>query len=66
MRSIEADRVLLHGSFGERWVPNDQVFVLIGGDLPTQFLEKVGVATTTYYGEPPRAPHAASPEARAS
>ena len=66
VRSIEPDRVLLQGSFGERWIPNDHVFVLIGGDLPTQFLEKVGVATTTYYGEPPRAPHAAPPEAMAS
>lgn len=66
VRAIEPQRVLLHGSFGERWIPNDDVFVLIGGDLPTQFLEKVGVATTTYYGEPPRAPHAAVPQARAS
>lgn len=66
VRSIEPQRALLTGSFGERWIPNDHVFVLIGGDLPTQFLEKVGVATTTYYGEPPRAPHATVPEARAS
>jgi thioredoxin reductase len=66
VRAIEAGRVLLHGSFGERWIPNDDVFVLIGGELPTKFLETIGVATTTYYGEPPRAPHAAVPEARAS
>jgi len=66
VRSIEPQRALLHGPSGERWIPNDYVFVLIGGDLPTPFLEKIGVATTTYYGEPPRAPHAAAPEAKAS
>ncbi len=66
VRAIEPERALLHGPFGERWVPNDYVFVLIGGDLPTKFLEKVGVATTTYFGEPPRAPHAADPQAKAS
>ncbi|MGH7682036.1 MAG: NAD(P)-binding domain-containing protein [Candidatus Eiseniibacteriota bacterium] len=66
VRAIEPRRALLKDASGERWIPNDHVFVLIGGDLPTQFLEKVGVKTTTYYGEPPRAPHAAAPEARAS
>lgn len=66
IRSIEPRRALLKDASGERWIPNDHVFVLIGGDLPTHFLESVGVKTTTYYGEPPRAPHAAAPEARAS
>lgn len=66
VRAIESERVLMHGPFGERWIPNDYVFVLIGGDLPTKFLETIGVATTTYYGEPPRPPHAAVPEAKAS
>jgi len=59
-RRIEKERVLLQDGSGERWIPNDHVFVLIGGDLPTSFLEKIGVATTTYYGEPPRAPREAS------
>ncbi len=58
-RRIEAERVLLRTAAGERWIPNDHVFVLIGGELPTSFLEKIGVATTTYFGEPPRAPIAA-------
>jgi putative YpdA family bacillithiol system oxidoreductase len=56
---IDPERVLLRSAAGERWIPNDHVLVLIGGDLPTSFLEKIGVATTTYYGEPPRAPSAA-------
>jgi putative YpdA family bacillithiol system oxidoreductase len=59
-RRIEKERVLLKLPSGERWIPNDHVFILIGGDLPTSFLEKIGVATTTYYGEPPRAPQAAA------
>ncbi len=58
-RLIEKDRVLLRTDSGEQWIPNDHVFVLIGGDLPTSFLEKIGVATKTYYGEPPCAPRAA-------
>lgn len=66
IRAIEPRRALLKDASGERWIPSDHVFVLIGGDLPTKFLESVGVKTTTYYGEPPRAPHTATPEARAS
>ncbi len=63
-RRIEKERILLREPSGERWIPNDHVFVLIGGDLPTSFLEKIGVATTTYYGEPPRAPIAAPAPSR--
>ena len=54
--SIREDEVTLVESKGQRVLPNDQVFILIGGDLPTQFLERIGVATVTYYGEAPRAP----------
>lgn len=53
-RRIEKDRVLLREPSGEGWTPIDHVLVLIGGDLPTSFLEKIGVATATYYGEAPR------------
>lgn len=38
---------------------NDDVFIFAGGELPTAFLERIGVATTTYFGEPPRPPAAA-------
>jgi thioredoxin reductase (NADPH) len=30
---------------------NDLVYVFIGGELPTQFLTKIGITTTTKYGE---------------
>ena len=53
---IEKDRVLLRAGSAERWAANDQVFAMIGGDLPTKFLEKIGVATKTFFGEAPRAP----------
>ena len=53
---IEKNRVLLRAGSAERWIANDYVFAMIGGDLPTQFLEKIGVATKTFFGEPPRAP----------
>jgi thioredoxin reductase len=33
-------------------VPADQVFVFIGGELPTPFLEKCGVELTTHFGTP--------------
>jgi hypothetical protein len=30
---------------------NDQVFVLIGGELPTEFLKKIGIDFTRKFGE---------------
>ena len=59
VRRIETDRAEIKDESGERSIGNDYVFVMIGGELPTKFLEKIGVETTTYYGEPPRAPKAA-------
>ncbi len=32
-------------------VPNDLVYILAGGELPTQFLEKIGVRITKKFGE---------------
>jgi thioredoxin reductase (NADPH) len=32
-------------------IKNDLVYVLAGGDLPTKFLEKIGIDITTKYGE---------------
>jgi thioredoxin reductase/Pyruvate/2-oxoacid:ferredoxin oxidoreductase delta subunit len=54
--AIGEREVTLAESSGQRVLPNDQVVVLIGGDLPSQFLEKIGVTTVTYYGEAPRPP----------
>jgi thioredoxin reductase (NADPH) len=33
-------------------VPADEVFVFIGGELPTAFLEKCGIETKTHFGTP--------------
>ena len=33
-------------------IPNDQVFVFAGGELPTQFLQKTGINITTRFGHP--------------
>ncbi|MGB9663670.1 MAG: NAD(P)-binding domain-containing protein [Ignavibacteria bacterium] len=32
-------------------IPNDLVYVFIGGELPNQFLEKIGIKITKKYGE---------------
>ena len=60
VRRIEPHRVLLETRAGERWIDNEQVFVFVGGELPSDFLHKIGVTTTTYHGEPQR-PLASSP-----
>ena len=33
-------------------VPNDEVFVFIGGELPTAFLEACGIVMDTHFGRP--------------
>jgi thioredoxin reductase/NAD-dependent dihydropyrimidine dehydrogenase PreA subunit len=37
---------------GPSTLPNDQLFVFAGGELPTPFLERCGVAIDTKFGEP--------------
>ena len=61
VRSIETRRVILATPDGERALPNDQVFVLIGGEPPAQFLEKIGVHMRWHHGE--RAQELPVPEA---
>ncbi|MFQ5598953.1 MAG: NAD(P)-binding domain-containing protein [Candidatus Krumholzibacteriia bacterium] len=56
VRSIEPQRVFLESPDGGRWLRNDQVFVFVGGELPTKFLEKIGIEMATYKGEPQRPP----------
>ncbi|MEM6347213.1 MAG: NAD(P)-binding domain-containing protein [Bacteroidota bacterium] len=50
--SINPDRVLLKVSGEEQAMQraNDQVYVFIGGELPTGFLEKAGVEITKRFG----------------
>ena len=36
----------------ERTIPNDDVFIFIGGELPTKFLESCGILMDTKFGRP--------------
>lgn len=50
---ILQDRVVLgNGGGPPREVPADQVFVFIGGELPTAFLRAAGVEIETHFGAP--------------
>jgi len=49
---IGADRVALKAERGATTVPADQVFVFIGGELPTPFLRSCGIEIDTKFGEP--------------
>ena len=50
---IRPDHVrLAHESRGALAVPADQVFVFIGGELPTTFLRSSGVEIETHFGAP--------------
>jgi thioredoxin reductase (NADPH) len=50
--SIDDDSVNISVNTGEiRHLPNDQVYIFAGGELPTQFLEKAGVKITKKFGE---------------
>ncbi len=50
---IEKNSVtLVHGITAERQtIANDQVFIFAGGELPTQFLQKIGIQITKKFGE---------------
>jgi len=48
---IEKDQVLLEQHGHELMLPNDQIFVFIGGELPTEFLKKIGVEFSRKFGE---------------
>jgi thioredoxin reductase (NADPH) len=51
--SIEDDKVILSGEKeGENIkLKNDLVYIFAGGELPTQFLEKIGIRVTKKFGE---------------
>jgi thioredoxin reductase/NAD-dependent dihydropyrimidine dehydrogenase PreA subunit len=52
-REIRSAEVVLTGeTTGSLAVPADQVFVFIGGELPTPFLRQCGVEVETKFGEP--------------
>lgn len=50
---IEPDAVVYTDAAGaEHTLPNDQVFIFIGGELPTKFLEACGIKMDTKFGRP--------------
>ncbi|MEJ2678619.1 MAG: NAD(P)-binding domain-containing protein [Gemmatimonadota bacterium] len=50
---IRPAQVILSGTHQDRMeVPADQVFVFIGGELPTGFLKSCGVEVDTHFGTP--------------
>ncbi|MEJ2204061.1 MAG: NAD(P)-binding domain-containing protein [Gemmatimonadota bacterium] len=52
-QEIGPDRVLLSGPERESFaLPANQVFVFIGGELPTAFLRACGVTVETHFGAP--------------
>lgn len=51
VESIQPDRVILTVPQGRSLpLPNDQVFIFAGGELPTPFLKAIGVMVETKYG----------------
>ena len=49
--SIEEEQVLVRIDESELVIQNDMVFIFAGGELPTQFLEKIGILITRKFGE---------------
>lgn len=49
--NIEQESITINGPDGEARLPNDHVFVFIGGELPTAFLNRIGVQFTRKFGE---------------
>lgn len=53
IREVRPDSVAVSDANGnERCIENDDVFVFIGGELPTAFLRAAGVVMDTKFGEP--------------
>ena len=43
VKEIRSDSVLLSTAEGDKEIPNDYVFVFAGGELPFDFLKKIGI-----------------------
>ncbi len=54
LRAIERDEVIITENGGDKNIrlKNDLVYILAGGELPTQFLEKIGIQITKKFGDP--------------
>ncbi|MDP8208100.1 MAG: NAD(P)-binding domain-containing protein [Candidatus Electryonea clarkiae] len=51
VKKIEKDFVILEQKGKDIKIQNDQVFVMIGGEMPTGFLEKIGIEISRKFGE---------------
>lgn len=51
VNEIQHDKVELNTTDGSVSIPNDQVFIMIGGELPTEFLKNVGIKFNRKHGE---------------
>jgi thioredoxin reductase/Pyruvate/2-oxoacid:ferredoxin oxidoreductase delta subunit len=53
VKEIKKEEIVLTNSLNgeENSINNDLVYIFAGGELPTQFLEKIGVKITTKFGE---------------
>jgi thioredoxin reductase/Pyruvate/2-oxoacid:ferredoxin oxidoreductase delta subunit len=58
VREVRAREVLIEWKGQVGSIPNDFVIVNIGGELPTEFLTKVGVSMKRFHGETPAHVHA--------
>jgi thioredoxin reductase/ferredoxin len=48
---IEPDRVILQYQDDEMELPIDHIFIFAGGELPSEFLQKIGIEFTRKFGE---------------
>ncbi|MEZ5070752.1 MAG: NAD(P)-binding domain-containing protein [Bacteroidales bacterium] len=51
LRSIDDEDVTLTGGDTEEHIRNDRVYIFVGGELPSGFLEKSGIRITTSFGD---------------
>jgi hypothetical protein len=53
VKEIKDDSVIISVEGKENFitVPNDLVYIFAGGELPTSFLEKIGISVTKKFGD---------------
>jgi len=51
VKEILADKVRLDQNGASIELPNEQIFVFAGGELPSEFLKKAGIEVTRKFGE---------------
>jgi thioredoxin reductase/Pyruvate/2-oxoacid:ferredoxin oxidoreductase delta subunit len=50
IRMINSDSVVMNTGNGDITFDNDQVYIFAGGELPTEFLKKIGIEITKRFG----------------